>query len=59
MSKKALYKHKKTGDLFAIETDEGWAFRLIIVDPSTTLPSAALGTGPAAHLWHKLAMKVV
>jgi hypothetical protein len=22
MSKKALYKHKKTGDLFAIETDE-------------------------------------
>ena len=22
MSKKALYKHKRTGDLFAIETDE-------------------------------------
>lgn len=22
MSKKALYKHKKSGDLFAIETDE-------------------------------------
>ena len=24
MSKKALYRHKRTGDLFAIETNEDW-----------------------------------
>ena len=26
VGKKALYKHKRSGDLFAIETDDGGAF---------------------------------
>ena len=26
MSRKAIYKHKRSGDLFAIETDDGGAF---------------------------------